>query len=377
MTASRSVRRSAAWVVPAATIATITAAVVLPSTATASPHPSLPAQTAGQLLASVETTNVRQLTGTVVETARLGFPDLPGADNASALSPQTLATGTHTFRVWIDGADKQRLAMLGQLSESDVIHNGADLWTFDSNTQTVGHTTTSDSSDKAAAKPEKVVTKHTPQDLAAEALKAIDPSTQVTVDRTARVAGRAAYTLVLTPRDTRSTVREVAIAIDAKRMVPLRVQVFGKAARPAFEIAFTDVSFSKPAASVFRFTAPRGAKITKDLFGATDSAAPDGTDTSDSKPAKTGSSPKVLGSGWTTVLALPSGGSPLASLTGGSTRAKDQTASVLDKLTTTLPNGDKVLLTALVNILTTPDGRTFVGAVSVDVLELAAAGKLG
>lgn len=362
----------AAWVVPAVVASVVVGAAVLPSTASADAHPNLPARTAGQLLAAVQTAQVQQLSGTVVETARLGLPDLPGADNASALSLQTLATGTHTFRVWLDGAERQRLALLGQLSESDVVHNGADLWTYDSTTQEVGHA----SLDRVKAGPEqgaeKVDTKvvrHTPQELAAEALRAIDPSTEVTVDRTARVAGRPAYTLVLTPRDARSTVRKVALALDAERSVPLRVQVFGAAAQPAFEIGFTDVSLSRPAASVFAFTPPRGAKVTP--LGA------DGTPQKADRPGKAPAAEKAvrtLGSGWASVLALPAGSSPLGA--NGASKS-DSTGALLGKLTTTLPSGDKALRTALVNALITHDGRVYLGAVSVGVLEQAAAGKLG
>lgn len=370
MTTSRSVRRFAPWAVPAVTVATVAVVTALPSTATASAHPNLPARTPGQLLAALETSDVQSLSGTVVESARLGLPDLPGADSASGLSPQVLATGTHTVRVWLDGPERQRIALLGQLAESDVVHNGRDLWTYDSNTQKVGHTTLPARSTTEARTPAE--TRHTPQDVAAEALKAIDPSTQVTVDRTARVAGRPVYTLVLAPRDSRSTVREVAIALDAERKVPLRVQVFGRATKPAFEIAFTDVSFTKPSASVFRFTPPKGATVTSDLFGT------QGKD-SGSKPdaADKGAAPKAIGTGWTTVLALPAGSSPLAGLSSGDAESRSRTTSLLNKLTTTLPGGDRVLHTALVNVLTTKDGRTFVGAVSVEVLQRAASGQLG
>ncbi len=378
MSISRTHRRRLAWAVPAATVATIATVAVLPSTATASPHPTLPAKTAGQLLAAVQTTTLTQLSGTLVETARLGLPTLPGGDNASALSLQTLIAGTHTAQVWFDGPDKQRVALLGQLSESDVIHSGTDLWTYESGAQKVRHTVLPAETMPAEAKPEtRDLTAYTPQGAAAKALKAIDPSTKVTVDRTARVAGRAAYTLVLTPRDARSTVREVAIAIDAKRNVPLRVQVFGAAAKPAFEIAFTDVSFSKPAASVFRFTPPKGATVT-DLPGTPGGAAPDkvGSATKDARSA----APKTLGAGWASVLELPAatdGSSPLSTLTGGNPGNKDSASSLVTKLTTTLPGGDRLLRTALVNVLMTADGRTFVGAVTPSVLQQAAAGTLG
>jgi hypothetical protein len=223
---------------------------------------------------------------------------------------------------------------------------------------------------------------YTPQGAAAEALKAIDPSTVVTVDRTARVAGQPAYTLVLTPRDSRSTVRRVLISIDAKHSVPLRVQVYGAAAAPAFETAFTDITFKRPAASVFSFTPPKGSKVSKDLLplmAQPSVGAPDGT-SPDSSASAPEASPAVVGSGWTSVLVLPAtadGSSPLAGLAGGRRSGEDSTSSMIQQLTSTLPNGDRVLRSALVNVLLTRDGRVLVGAVSTSVLEQAAAGHLG
>jgi outer membrane lipoprotein-sorting protein len=377
-TSSRSLRRIATWSAPVLAAAVVGGVALLPSAASASAHPKLPTRSAAQLLAAVQTADVTALSGTIVETARLGLPSLPGQDSSAALTWQTLVTGTHSARVWLDGPDKQRLGLLGQLAESDVVHNGKDLWTYASDTQQVGHQVLeAGSKDEPAAKADpKDLTKYTPQGAAAEALKAIDPSTSVTVDRTARVAGQAAYTLVLTPRDSRSTVRKVTVAIDAAHNVPLRVQVFGAASAPAFETAFSDISFKRPAASVFAFTPPKGAKVSKDLLPLMTGTA--GDRPKSAAPEKSSGSPSVVGSGWTSVLVLPAatdGSSPLSGLTGGS--GHDDTSSILQRLTSTLPSGDKVLRSALVNVLMTKDGRVLVGAVGTDVLEQAASGKTG
>jgi outer membrane lipoprotein-sorting protein len=384
-TSPRSLRRVATWSAPVLTAAVVGGIALLPSAASASAHPKLPARSAAQLLAAVQTADVTALSGTIVETARLGLPSLPGQDSSAALTWQTLVTGTHSARVWLDGPDKQRLALLGQLAESDVVHNGRDLWSYASDTQQVGHQVLP--ADTAAAKQApkvKDLKTYTPQGAAAEALKAIDPSTVVTVDRTARVAGQAAYTLVLTPRDTRSTVRKVTIAIDAAHNVPLRVQVFAAGAAPAFETAFSDISFKRPAASVFAFRPPKGAKVSSDLLPLLSSSRPAGKHETAGKqetagqPGATTPSPTIVGSGWTSVLVIPAakgGRSPLAGLTGGS--QGDTSSSILSRLTSTLPNGDKVLRSALVNVLLTKDGRVLVGAVSTEMLEQAAAGKTG
>ena len=372
-------RRRAAWAAPILAGVVVVAAAVLPTTASADPHPNLPDRTPAQLLVDVSASTVTSLSGTVVQTSRLGLPDLPGAGNSAALSIANLVTGTHTAKVWLDGPDRQRVALLGQLAESDVVHNGTDLWTYASDTHAVTHVTlpARGAGEKAAPVTGADLT---PQAAAAKALAAIDPSTAVTVDRTERVAGRAAYTLVLTPRDARSTVRRVTIAVDAENAAPLRVQVFGAAAAPAFETAFTDVSFAVPASSVFAFTPPAGAVVTErspaqalapGTEGGRDQgeAAPDAASKSGDAPESTDgtAAPTVLGSGWASVLAVPAaagGSDPLAAVGGG----------LVERLTTTLPNGDRLLRSSLLNALVTQDGRIFVGAVGADLLQQAAAG---
>src|SRR5262249_18704592 len=71
-----------------------------------------------------------------------------------------------------------------------------------------------------------------------------------------------AYELVLAPKDTRSLVGQVRIAVDAEHSVPLRVQVIAKGAtQPAFEVGFTQVSFATPGDEQFRFVPPKGATL--------------------------------------------------------------------------------------------------------------------
>ena len=82
------------------------------------------------------------------------------------------------------------------------------------------------------------------------------------------MAGEAAYQLVLAPKSTSSLIGQIRIAVDGSRDVPLRVQVFAKGAKtPAAQIGFTSVSFVKPAAANFTFTAPAGATVKTEQLG--------------------------------------------------------------------------------------------------------------
>ena len=72
--------------------------------------------------------------------AALGLPDLPGSAQSASLSWSTFLTGTHSVRVWVDGPARQRMAVIGELSEADIVHNGRDLWTYTSDSNTASHT---------------------------------------------------------------------------------------------------------------------------------------------------------------------------------------------------------------------------------------------
>jgi hypothetical protein len=105
-----------------------------------------------------------------------------------------LLTGSHTARVWYSGDDKFRIALVGNLAETDLIRNGEDAWLWTSGANTAQHLRIPANADARATRVEESIA---PQAAAAQALAAIDPTTEVSVDGTARVAGRAAYELVL------------------------------------------------------------------------------------------------------------------------------------------------------------------------------------
>ena len=77
------------------------------------------------------------------------------------------------------------------------------------------------------------------------------------------VANEPAYQLVLTPKDHRSLIGRVVIAVDAKYGMPLRVQVFAKGATSARVPGrlHPAVSSPRPAAANLTFTPPPGASV--------------------------------------------------------------------------------------------------------------------
>jgi hypothetical protein len=80
----------------------------------------------------------------------------------------------------------------------------------------------------------------------------------------------------------------------------------------------------------------------------------------------------VLGASWTSVVEVSAGPEALAALTERMS-GDGSSAESLDSLFTVQPNGDRLLSTALVNVLLTSDGRVLAGAVQPSVLQQAAA----
>lgn len=366
------------WAAPLVVTAAVIAGGIGLASRSDSASPSLPPRTAEQLLADVSQANVPGLSGTVVETARLGLPALPSLGNGNgSASLSSLASGSHTVRVWYAGKDHARLAITGTLAESDVIRNGQDLWVYSSDGNTVTHVRLAAHQAGAEQPREKAgpAGALTPQEAADQAVAAITPTTTVTVDRTARVAGRDVYQLRLRPKDPRSLIDSVVLAVDGQTHVPLQVQVLAKGkSAPAFETGFTDVQFRVPAASVFAFTPPPGAKVTErsEQNGASEqqqkNAARD-------RAAVAANQPAVLGSGWTSVLVLRN----VDTSAGGSAKSSGGALSDLLRIATPVHGAfgsGRIVRTTLLTGLLTDDGRLYVGAVTPEALQAAAAQPL-
>jgi hypothetical protein len=353
------------WAVPTGALV-ITGGVMAGSLiSVAQAAPALPSRTPAQLLAEVAQDQGPAFTGTVVETASLGLPSLPGNNDPTSIT--SLLTGSHTVRVWYASPQHYRLALPGSLSETDVVRDGGTAWLWQSTADSVAEITIPARSAPAPA----AVPALTPQQAAQQLLAAVGPTTTVSVDSNVLVAGQAAYELVLAPKDSRSLIGQVRIAVDGSNGVPLRVQVFTRGAQtPAISVGFTAITFTAPAPAETTFTPPPGATITK--------LNPD-----QAGQGPQGQAPAVstVGSGWLTVLELPSAaltsGTPAAppsdNPSSGDSGAALQALLASAKAVQGSWGSGHLLRTSLFSVLITDTGRAFVGAVQPSVLYAAAA----
>jgi outer membrane lipoprotein-sorting protein len=289
--------RRARWAVPGTAVAVTAAAVAALQIPAAQASPSLPARTPAQLLASISSdAKVPPMTGTVVETASLGLPQLPQTGNPSSLA--SLLTGSHTVKVYYQDENHFRLAIPQPESETDVIADGSRLWLWQSSSDSVTEfVPPADQGKVKHSVPKLPQAPLTPQQAANQVLAAVGKTTLVSVQANVMVAGEPSYQLVLAPKDQRSLVGRVVIAVDGKYGVPLRVQLYAKgASSPAFQVGYTALQWVAPAPANFSFTPPKGASV-------------DVVHPSQEKAKPAGSQPApgfgTYGKSWLTVAALP------------------------------------------------------------------------
>ncbi|MFI7124679.1 outer membrane lipoprotein carrier protein LolA [Nonomuraea sp. NPDC050153] len=376
------------WGVPIAAAAVIGAAIGAgPVIAAVSGAPVLPERSAQQLLADAAAATSKEggiapMSGTVQQTASLGLPALPQTGEASPLS---LLSGSHEVKVWYGGEGKMRVALPTQLNETNLIVNGDTAWYWESATNTATRLTIKEEAGQhKQGLPTPQPTDVTPQQVAERLLANAGQHTAVRVINTAEVAGRPVYQLVLAPKDAGSLVQEIRIALDGETYVPLQVQVFAKgSAEPAFQVGFTQVTFTPPAAENFTFTPPAGAKVEEKTLGAgmeQDMAA----DRAEHAKDVAGDT-KVVGQGWTTVAVVPFSlsdlktatpsdgrqGGPRGDMTGDPSALVDSVLKSATPVSGTWGSG-KLIKTKLVTALLTDDGRLLVGAVTPEEITKAA-----
>ncbi|HCU95281.1 MAG TPA: DUF2092 domain-containing protein [Actinobacteria bacterium] len=388
--------RRARWAVPTGAVALVAAVIAGSMVSAAAASPALPARTPAQLLAAFAANagTPPAMTGTVVETADLGIPALPGAQNPTSVL--SMLSGSHTINLWYADRQHARLALPFPMGETDLIRNGSTAWVWQSSSDSVERVVlpaaaAGQPGPAASASPPEAPL--TPQQAAQRVLTAVGPTTSVTAGPATTVAGQDAYQLVIAPKDSRSLIGSVVIALDAGHPgVPLSVQIFAKgAASPAFQTGFTKISFGAPPAGMFDFTPPAGASVHTVTLPARPVSQSGGTP---SPPPSPPGGPAVVGNGWLSVAVLPA--SVLSGLTGAGNAAgalgqaarsassgpasgpggPDSTAILGAVLKSAKPvsgswGSGELLQTSLVSVLITSN-HVLVGAVDRSVLFAAA-----
>ena len=362
---------------PAAAVPAVIAGGVLVGSLPASAVNPLPAKTPQEVLAMIAQHQEKSFSGTLEQTSELGLPQLPKA-GPEAASPDTawleLLSGPHTARVYLDGPDNARIQVMDQLAERNAVRHGNDLWFYNSKDNSAAHAQLpAGAAEHEKTKPGNM---RTPEELADALLNKLSDTSDVAVGADVSVAGRAAYNLVLTPKSTVTLIGSISVSVDGANGLPLSVELKARGhSEPAFRVAFTSLSLDTPDPSVFAFSPPPGATV-KEIpvpgHHAEGSLPPAAKDSK----AKSGR-PSVTGTGWESVVELPSHARQPGSTSGvppsGSGLASGNGAGALLEQAAVAVPGGKLLSTALLNVLILDDGRVFAGSVPLDRLQSAAA----
>lgn len=371
-------RPAVRWAIPAVALVAVIGAAGAGKVLVANASAGLPERSPQQLLMDVAQARVNSLSGTIVQKSDLGLPKLP---EFAGTDLNALVTGTHTAKVWYDGPQHVRLSVQGAgVEEKDAIRNGSDVWLYDSAKKSATHRSLpADAAKKPSAAP-SVLPSTGPSSLSggvAQLFTQLAPSTNIDTDGTAKVAGRKAYELVITPKQDDTRVEQIRVAIDGDKHIPLRVQIFAHGSSgPAFEAGFTSVSFAKPDASEFRFNPPAGTTVTEAKPGSLDHSGVAPEQRHPQRHGEKGDQPRIVGTGWTSVVVATGVDTTVPA---GTTAEQKKASATAAKFLDSLPKvhgswgSGRLVDTKLFSVLITDDGRVLAGAVSPAQLYRAAA----
>jgi outer membrane lipoprotein-sorting protein len=336
------------WLLPAAVVVALGAAAtgVLTSQSSSGPLPEINPRA---LAVALSTPGSGGYSGTILAQMSLG---LDGAatltDDSDDRSLMSLVSGSHTMRSWYGGPDRQRVALFGPTSETDVFRAGEQVWQWDSGTQVATHSTPGAMAGSAAL----TLAALTPQQLTERIVAAVDDTAQVSLGGQRQIADRPSYELVITPPAGVATrIGSVHIGVDGATKVPLSVQVYPRGGdAPAVDVAFTSITFKTPAPDYFTFSPPAGATV-KD---------------SGSAPLGVTAISGRMGTGWTAVAEYRTSATPARA-----PQLISAMAAILQPVSGRWGTG-RLLDTPLLCVLVLPDGRVLTGAVDPAVLYAAA-----
>jgi hypothetical protein len=191
-------------------------------------------------------------------TARIKFTNrllptgaLPGELGSALLSG---ASG----RLWVTNDGRGRVELQSNAGDVQVVWNQRRVTVFDASSNTVYR----------ADLPARATERHadnggTPPSVVQieRFLSALGKHAELSAAEPANVAGREAYSVRVSPRDTSSLLGGAQLAWDAARGVPLRIGIYAKgSSKPVLELAATEITFGSVPASAVEISPPAGAR---------------------------------------------------------------------------------------------------------------------
>jgi outer membrane lipoprotein-sorting protein len=196
-----------------------------------------------------------QFTNHLIEGASLAG----GGGEASQLASSPLLSGA-SGRLWIGSDGRARLELQSEKGDTQILYDGHTVSLYDASTNTLNRYTlpTHTEGSLSRATDYKIPTVAEIEEGIAHARKHADISNPTPTD----VAGQAAYTVRVSPRENGGLIGGAELSWDAVHGAPLRAAVYSTtSASPVIELAATEISYGPVASSTLDFTPPANAKI--------------------------------------------------------------------------------------------------------------------
>ena len=209
-----------------------------------------------------------QLTDHLLEGANLTSGGSGSAAGQITSSP--LVTGG-SGRLWISKVGRVRLELQSEKGDTQIYYDGHTVSMYDASSNTLYRYTVpshegdaGDGSGSGDGGGSSTTSAHEPPTVAKieEAISRLGQHANVSGATPTDIAGEAAYTVRVSPKETGSLLGAGELSWDAANGVPLRAAIYSStSSSPALELAATSISYGPVEASVFEFTPPANAKV--------------------------------------------------------------------------------------------------------------------
>jgi outer membrane lipoprotein-sorting protein len=229
---------------------------------------------------------------------------------AGQLSQSPLLSGA-SGRLWIAKDGRVRLELQAEKGDTQVLYDGRTVTVYDAASNTLykytppAYKTASDEvvhtdvspdgsskltrivrpADKPASAPHEIPSVAKIEEAIAKLGKHADVSGATPTD----IAGQAAYTARISPKESGSLIGGAELSWDAVHGVPLRAALYSStSSTPVIELAASEISYGPVDSSVFEFTPPANAKVEElKLPSKHDAKRPDSGEEASGKPKVT------------------------------------------------------------------------------------------
>jgi outer membrane lipoprotein-sorting protein len=241
-----------------------------------------------------------QLTDHLLEGASLASGAGSGGA-AGQLASSPLVTGA-SGRLWIAKDGRVRLELQAEKGDTQVLYDGHTVSAYDAASNTLYRYAIPAKESGSVSGATDASPDHREVPTVAKIEEAISHLDHATVSGATPtdIAGQAAYTVRVTPKESGSLIGGGELSWDAVHGVPLRAAIYSStSSSPVLELAATSISYGPVDGSVFAFTPPANAKVEEIVLPNKDKKSTDPTAPSGSRPHVT-----TVGHGITGVTVL-------------------------------------------------------------------------